>query len=287
MSANIADQTAQNVSQAFKCYKWYNSSSLPFEVQCGLSRLELPSDVKVNTVVVPNDIYFTAYIVCNQLPMHETPVSTQYCFVDEFRNTLVWDYILSFPVKTRDLSLDSLLVLTAWTPSGKVFGGTTMNFFDENGSLKRGKQKLMFYFDMKGDGNVIPKRNKTPGELYDQYLKWDYKFKMEKIFETYKSNLATMHAAKQENKVEWLDRLLLTRIQETLGNGSNQSAEEADDGWGCSMEELDLLSFTFLVIEMPMLHNPVQSLIQHQRHIDCNCFSLFARFYMKRSNTPR
>jgi hypothetical protein len=257
MSANIADQTAQNVSQAFKDYKWYNSSSLPFEVQCGISRLELPSDVRVNTVDVPNDISFTAYVVCNQLPMHETPVSTQYCFVDELRNSLVWDYILSFPVKTRDLSLDSLLVLTAWTPSGKVFGGTTMSFFDENGCLKRGKQKLMFYFNMKGDGNVIPARNKTPGELYDHYLKWDCKFKMEKNFETYKSNLSAMSAAKQDNKTEWLDRLLLTRIQETLGSGSPQIDGESDDGWGCSMEELDLLSFTFLVVEMPVLQNPV------------------------------
>lgn len=252
------DQSSQHINQAFKDYKWYNSSSLPFEVQCGISRLELPLDIKADSISIPNDLYFTAYIVCNQLRMHETPISTQFCFIDQFRNTLVWDYVLSFPVKARDLSLDSLLVLTAWTPSGQIFGGTTMSFFDENGCLKRGKQKLMFYFGMEGDGNVIPGQNRTPGELHSYYSKWDYKFRMEKHFEAYKSNVSALHASRQDNQLEWLDRLLLARIQESIG-----SAALADGGgninWGCPMEEQDLNSFCFLVVEMPLLQHPVSA----------------------------
>jgi hypothetical protein len=108
---------------------------------------------------------------------------------------------------------------------------------------------------------------------------------MEKNFETYKSNLAAMHAAKQDNKTEWLDRLLLTRIQETLGSNPLPNVGDGDDGWGCSMEELDLLSFTFLVVEMPMLNNPVLSSTIYNDTSDY--LVIFTRFYTKRSSIPR
>lgn len=136
-----------------------------------------------------------------------------------------------------------------------------MNFFDENGCLKRGKQKLLFYFGIQGDGNVIPSQNRTPGELHDHYSKWDYKFKMEKYFEAYKSNLSALHASKQENKNEWLDRLMLSRIQESIGSAAlADNSSGLANGWGCPMEELDLNSFCFLVVEMPLLQHPVRVL---------------------------
>ena len=37
----------QNVQKAFKDYKWYNSYSVPLELQCGINRLELPNDLHI------------------------------------------------------------------------------------------------------------------------------------------------------------------------------------------------------------------------------------------------
>jgi hypothetical protein len=65
-----------------------------------------------------------------------------------------------------DLCENSSLVFTLWTPDRKPFGGCSMKLFDENGALKSGKQKLIFYFDRCGDSFID---SSTPGELYDRY----------------------------------------------------------------------------------------------------------------------
>lgn len=58
-----------------------------------------------------------------------------------------------------------MVVFTAWGPDGKPFGGTSMKLFDEQDSLKRGKQKLIFYFDRRGDNHI---HSETLGELYER-----------------------------------------------------------------------------------------------------------------------
>lgn len=60
-----------------------------------------------------------------------------------------------------------MVVFTAWGPDGKPFGGTSMSLFDETNSLKRGKQKLIFYFDRRADTHL---RSETLGELYELYV---------------------------------------------------------------------------------------------------------------------
>ena len=57
-----------------------------------------------------------------------------------------------------------------------------MRFFNENGCLKKGKQKLLFYMGICGDINVNLLENKTPGNIYDLYAEYDEGFKMEKVF---------------------------------------------------------------------------------------------------------
>lgn len=60
-----------------------------------------------------------------------------------------------------------MVVFTAWGPDGKPFGGTSMKLFDDQDALKRGKQKLVFYFDRRGDNHIRPD---TLGELYEWYF---------------------------------------------------------------------------------------------------------------------
>jgi hypothetical protein len=113
--------------------------------------------------------------------------------VDDLRNSLVWDYVMSFPLKLKDLTSNSIITFTAKAPDNRVIGGTTMHFFDANGSLKKGKQKLIFYFGCEADPNTIQQFNKTPGDLYENYSSWDYAFQMEKFMEAYKPILTAIH----------------------------------------------------------------------------------------------
>ena len=64
-----------------------------------------------------------------------------------------------------------MLLLTVWTSQGAVFGGTSMDIFDEADSLKQGKQKLVFYFDE--PGNCHLNSLTRGGQLYDRYVIFD------------------------------------------------------------------------------------------------------------------
>lgn len=240
--------------------------SVPLEVQIAISRLEIPADIQISSYDIPNDISITAQIISNQMVMHEAVLSTHFAIADEFRNSLVWDYVMSFPLKIKDLAVNSVVTFTARTPDNRVIGGTTMHFFDENGSLKKGKQKLIFFFGTEGDPNVLYEFNKTPGDLYEKYSEWDYSFKMEKFIEVYKPMLSS---DRDTPRIDWLDRLTLSHIQNTLGNAVSRNSRKIQDDYsaddkstpttafGYSYEELDLQSFCCLVVEFPTYPYPI------------------------------
>lgn len=255
-----------NLYQAFKEYKWYNSYNVPIEIQCGVSRLEVPLDLKISSDDMPQDIYMNAQIICNQIPLHECPISTRFGDLDTSKNMISWDAILTFPVKFRDLSQDALLVLTAWSGDGTVVGGTSLRFFDDNGCLKRGKQKLVFYFNKVGDSNVNRFQNTTPGESYDLYAPWDYSFQMEKHLETFQRNALQSNTDPSsiiKKRTEWLDRLTLQRIKGALSlsnelrDPSSVTIVNNDTFWGQSPEEIDLNHICFLVVELPNYQYPI------------------------------
>lgn len=217
------NQAPQYNGKEFKEYKWYNSHSVPLEVQIGISRLQLPIDLRVsNTQDCPRDLSVTAFLVSNQMIVHEVPISTHFAFSDEFKNSFVWDYVLSFPAKLRDLPSNAVVAFTIRTPEGKLVGGTTLRLFDEIGLLKRGKQKLVFYFGCEGDKNILHEQNKTPGDLYEKFSLWDHTFKMEKLLERYKIMMAASDSKHSDMRLDWLDRLTLNQIQNTLSFAISQ-----------------------------------------------------------------
>jgi len=60
-------------------YKWFNSHSVPIDVQIGISRLEMPLDMKVNNEMeVPQNVHITARVVSNQQSMFETSLGTHF-----------------------------------------------------------------------------------------------------------------------------------------------------------------------------------------------------------------
>ena len=284
-SVNTSEHTA---------YQWFNSYHVPLDVQIGVARLELPMDLKVGSNV-PEDLHISAQLVCNQSSTHALSLGTVFAVADEYRNALVWDYVLTFPVKIQSLSVDSILVLTAWTADDKVYGGTTMRLFDENGVLKFGKQKLVFFFDRPGDANPSSK-NTTPGDVfYDKFKHADHGFRMEKHLEKYKTTLMSLSRGEGADSLDWLDRLTLAQVQATECIARNRTGSWAPNGyfhktiagdsfthspeneqereherdpftlsgedhfpnWGRSPEELDLQVLCCLVVELPVLPHPV------------------------------
>jgi phosphatidylinositol 3-kinase len=97
-----------------------------------------------------------------------------------------WDDLLTFPVKYRDLASNAKLVLTLWGLDKRPVGGTAMDFFDENGVLRTGRQKLTFYPFRAGDWGV--EHNATPAAAYDECASEDLAFQIEKARESYDFN---------------------------------------------------------------------------------------------------
>ncbi len=76
-SASSAPLPSQSTGKEFKEYKWFNSLSIPLEVQVAVSRLELPKDMHVDHETdFPKDIYITASLVCNQMVVNEVQLIT-------------------------------------------------------------------------------------------------------------------------------------------------------------------------------------------------------------------
>jgi len=118
---------------------------------------------------------------------------------------------ISITSKVSDLGRNARLVLTAWTPSGDPYGGTSVPLFDSKGALCTGLQKLRFFVGRSssggssggggGDGGL---RSSTPGEVSDSEQSGkDYGFKLAKAREAFETGSCA--------RVSWLDSALLQR----------------------------------------------------------------------------
>jgi hypothetical protein len=252
------------VQSQVKEYRWYNSQSVSLELQCGLVRLELPDD-RISFSNKWHNLTISSSIICSQLPMHNPPVTSLLSQPDFDRNHVVWDQVVFFPIKIRDMLMDAILTFTVSTPDGCIVGGTTMRIFDDKGCMKQGRQKLLFYFDVPADANVILNDNQTPGEKYDIMKKDDQEFIMEKHYERYRLTNCVENG-KFDSKTEWLDRLLLRRIEQIQGatvidRTQTDSAlfleRVKEEYFGKSLEELFMKGFGYLIIDMPTLSYPV------------------------------
>lgn len=212
----------------FYKYKWHNSNSIPVEIQVGICRLEMAKydGFFCNQDLFTDDISISAQIICNNVAVHESPSSSYTAWCDSYRRSFVWDYVMLFPLKIRDLPFDSLIAFTVKNTAGKVIGSTTMRFFDSNGLLKVGKQKLVFYVEKEADRNTILGYNSTPGELYDEFSKSDQQFKTEKQLETFMNSNSTSDSG--SSRLEWLDKLTFTQLQLSLGQNVSLSSNNND-----------------------------------------------------------
>lgn len=287
MTENITQQQANNSInnpsfKAFKEYKWFHSHSIISDFQLGIKRLELPNDLCQS-----NEISIIATVISNQIILHEAIISTNFSIIDSNLYYLLWDYIMTFPFKLRDLSSNTIITFTAKSSTNQIIGGTTFHLYDKNGLLKQGKQKLVFYFGCEPDDSIILDMNQTPGELYDLYYsKQDNIFQIEKYFDNYKNlinrtiaSTVAMNNASNNNTstltrplpLAWLDKLTLLHIQKVLELHnqlhSSLSSPIAKDqplpepillqSYIPNLQEIDLNTFCYLIIELPTYAYPI------------------------------
>lgn len=255
-----------SVRRTFHEFKWYNSHAVVQEVQLGILRLELPLCLQGSALLTSKDLFVVTQLICNQILIHESTISTNFAFEDVYSNAYVWDYVATFPMKFRDLSLDSVITFSVRNSDDEIVGGTTLRLFNKDGVLKSGKQKLLFFLGKNTDRNIIPEFNETSGDLFEDIAHVDHSFHMEKLLEKYKANFSQTKVV-DKSRVDWLDRLTLGRIHTALGgNMSNRSlvcSDETDNilesigPFGLSQEEEKFSSLCFLIVELPKFPFPV------------------------------
>ena len=130
----------------YREFRFLPSHSAAVELQCGISRLEVPIAALQSMTEKSAECFVSAYIMACQglFSLHEAPVRTHFSSLDPVRGALVWDYVLSLPVRIRDLPRDSMMVFAVRTESGELLGTAYCKLFDPRGRLKSGRQKLVF-----------------------------------------------------------------------------------------------------------------------------------------------
>jgi len=242
-------------SRIYKEVGYYNSYSITKEVQCGIGHLELCPDYrrsKFGFPESPGEVTLRSHILNNGARNQDAPLCTHYAYHDDFRHHLVWDYILTYPIKYRDLSKDATVVITAWTGYNELIGGCNFRFFDAMGRLRQGKQKIRFldkdqwraYMaeterrQSTGLPSIDLLANETSDVLYDS----------EKRLERLRIQQAR-GALQEGNKVrvggeelDWLDKLSLSRLQSII---TDAHVQKRTPGNALTPTEY------YLVLEMP------------------------------------
>jgi len=198
------------------------------------------------------DLRFGGTITGNGLPLHADEVSSRAApeARPEFGELTYSDW-LSFPVKVSDLTLDAHLVLTGYTPDGRIFGGTCMNLFDERGCLRVGKQKLLLFTGSSPiDGGID---STTRGDIVPFERSEDMHFRVSKAREMVESGAVKAAPVFDQQIFDLYDRVAANPL---LGRAA---FVDPGDGSIASFNHQDLVigDTLFVEIELPRYPYPI------------------------------
>ncbi len=241
-------------SNLLEC-KYYNSYTIQKEVCCGLRRLELGTsefldpDVHLDRSDRGHEVILKCYIMNHGHISHSIHQQTYQSMPDSFRNFLIWDYLVTFPLKYKDLHKDALLVVSVWHGS-TILGGCSCYLFSRDGALKQGLQKLRLDTREEWLSSVL--REGHDHTLSKICLKdsinddsSDVLFAVETSLEALKMDMAkraTKTSQEMDNNTSnrsssssssssasdsnWLDNLSAVRLQNSLDNLQNERRQE-------------------------------------------------------------
>uniref|UniRef100_K3X9V2 phosphatidylinositol 3-kinase n=1 Tax=Globisporangium ultimum (strain ATCC 200006 / CBS 805.95 / DAOM BR144) TaxID=431595 RepID=K3X9V2_GLOUD len=196
----------------------------------GLEQLAGTSSELRNSTI--KEFFISAQIFSDGLPMHPMAISSK-APTKCSESSIYWNEWLSFPVRYRDLSRNSLLAITIWGVGWVPIGGTTISFFTKHGVLRDGNQCLRIWPGVEADSSP---HTTTPSEIHDEWAKQE-SFRLDKLREKYERKEITHN--------EWMDGVTDRRIARIL-RGSEPPGKKDPLGPFCSYREDALLW-----IEMP------------------------------------
>jgi hypothetical protein len=243
---NIQNSSSSKSASPFKEYKWFNSHGVLQELHCGICRLDLPVSMPIDNDA-PNDLWITARLICHGLPIQDDTFSTPFAMSDTDINAFVWNSLMNFHTKIKDLAIDAAIIFTAWSPTNggdaEIYGATTFYLFDSDGRMKTGKQKLIFYpsksthdlvpflYSMQDQGNTSSDKGlrdsrikndidymlmHMAGGKYEEHASHDQTFIMEKHIEDYEQEVEkskSTHGDHKNQQQDWLSKLSAERLE--------------------------------------------------------------------------
>lgn len=175
-----------------------------------------------------SELYVTAQLWTDSKPLG---VSTQTAHTF-FKGSREWNQWLQLPVSIRDLTASAQIALTVWDlnpvpKNGQLdhsvpFGGTTIPLFDQQGTLRRGRQTCRLYRRKVADGQnpsstphiPAPKRRKRNEPVQPANPEEEELERLEGLFKR--------HEMGEIQTNDWLDQLVFKKVAE-----KTQAVEEA------------------------------------------------------------
>lgn len=165
-----------------------------------------------------SELYITAQIWAESKPIG-VPTQTPHMF---FKNARNWNKWLELPVVIKDCPITTHIAITIWDLSplpgnGSLdhavpFGGTTIPLFDDDGVLRKGRQRCKIYRKRAADGQTPsstphvprPKRRRR-GEVPPESLPEEEELeRLEQLFKKHEMNEIPQN--------DWLDQLVFQRV---------------------------------------------------------------------------
>ena len=174
-----------------------------------------------------SELYVTAQVWAESKPLG-VPVQTPHTF---FKTSRAWNKWLELPVSVSDCPVSTQVAITIWDlspfpPNGSLdhsapFGGTTISLFDQDGTLRKGRQKCKVYRTKIADGQnpsttphiPPPKRRRRNEEVEPAFPEAAELERLENLFKR--------HEMGEIPPSDWLDALVFKKVGE--------KAREADE----------------------------------------------------------
>lgn len=174
-----------------------------------------------------SELYVTAQLWAESKPLGVS-MQTPHMF---FKNSRTWNKWLELPVLVKDCPISTQIAITIWDlspfPAGDVldhslpFGGTTISLFDQDGTLRKGRQKCKIYRKRMADGQIpsttphIPQpKRRRPNESIPAPM--PETTELERIEQLFKK-----HEMNELPQNDWLDQLVFQTVA--------KKAREADE----------------------------------------------------------
>ncbi|EXJ94133.1 phosphatidylinositol 3-kinase [Capronia coronata CBS 617.96] len=177
--------------------------------------LKHPEIRHIGSVQSPtSELYVTAQLWAESKPLGVS-MQTPHMF---FKNSRTWNKWLELPITVKDCPVSSQIAITVWDLSpcplnGSLdhtvpFGGTTIPLFDQDGALRKGRQKCRVYRNRAADGQIpsstphVPrpkrrKRNQQPPPTIPEQEELE---RLELLFKKHEMNEIPQN--------DWLDQLV-------------------------------------------------------------------------------